>query len=618
MNSNHSISRYLNIRSASSPKFFSDGAYIGFLTNITGISQVWKAKVGEEPFWPEQLTFESERVQWFICSPKQGDERIIFGRDTGGNENAQIFLLDGSRETHLSKGFEGARHIPGEWSRNGEKLLYAANRERSGVFDIYIQHVEGDSKLIWHNDSPGYPTGLTFSPDGCRVAFSRIESAFRHRLYELNIETQNVRKLSTSELARYYLLGYSKDGQSIIVTTDNGSDFLYVGDLNLGNLEIKTLVDAKCDVMGLAVSPNGRQLAYEVNEAGASRLAILDMVSRETKWVDLGNVPGVIPVIGYGDSPVFSPSSEILAFPFTSATSTTDIYLYDIQGTAVKRITSSSNGGLSPESFTPPQLVHYPSFDHDENGKARMIPAWFYKPNKTEGGTPVMVLVHGGPEGQSRPSFDFRIQYFLRNGYAVFCPNVRGSTGYGKIYSHLDDARKRMDSVADLAYGALWLKEQPDIDDKRLIVMGSSYGGFMVLSAVTAYPSLWAVGIDIVGISNLATFLKNTSEYRRRHREAEYGSLERDKGFLESIAPINHLDKINVPLMVIQGANDPRVPISESDQMVKALRELGKTVDYIVFYNEGHGIFRLANKKVAYTAIVEFLHKHLDAMIESQ
>ncbi len=425
-------------------------------------------------------------------------------------------------------------------------------------------------------------------------------------------------ELSSSELARFYLLGYSKDGESIILTTDFDSDFLYVGKLNLGNLEVKTLVDTDWDVIGLAVSPDGRQLAYEVNEAGASRLAILDMISRESRWIDLGKVPGVIPVMGYGDSPVFSPSSKVLAFPFTNATSTTDIHALDIQGTEVNRVTYSSNGGLMPESFIPPQLIHYPTFDHDRSGKVRMIPAWFYKPKKTEGKAPAMLIVHGGPEGQSRPSFDFRTQYFLQKGYAIFVPNVRGSTGYGKTYSHLDDVRKRMDSVTDLAYGALWLKEQPDIQANQLIVMGGSYGGFMVLSALTAYPDHWAAGIDIVGISNLATFLKNTSEYRRRHREAEYGSLAHDREFLESIAPINHIEKIKVPLIVIQGANDPRVPMSESDQMVKALRKLEKTVDYLIFDNEGHGIFRLENKTVAYTAIVEFLNKHLDASSEGQ
>ena len=203
------------------------------------------------------------------------------------------------------------------------------------------------------------------------------------------------------------------------------------------------------------------------------------------------------------------------------------------------------------------------------------------------------------------------IQYFLNNGYAVLAPNVRGSTGYGKTYSHLDDVEKRMDSVADLAHAARWLKARSDIDGERLAVYGGSYGGFMVLSALTTYPELWAAGVDIVGISNLATFLQNTSDYRRGHREAEYGSLARDRAFLERIAPINHIDRIVAPLIVIHGANDPRVPVSEAKQLVAALQARGVPVEFLVFDDEGHGVVKLKNKQVAYPAIVAFLDRYL-------
>jgi dipeptidyl aminopeptidase/acylaminoacyl peptidase len=188
---------------------------------------------------------------------------------------------------------------------------------------------------------------------------------------------------------------------------------------------------------------------------------------------------------------------------------------------------------------------------------------------------------------------------------------VRGSTGYGKAYSHLDDVEKRMDSVADLAHAVHWLREQRGIDSERIVVYGGSYGGFMVLSALTTYPDLWAAGIDIVGISNLATFLENTSDYRRGHREAEYGSLARDRAFLERIAPINHVDQISVPLMVIHGANDPRVPLSEAEQLVQALEARDSPVEFLVFDDEGHGLAKLKNKLVAYPAIVAFLDRHL-------
>ncbi len=199
----------------------------------------------------------------------------------------------------------------------------------------------------------------------------------------------------------------------------------------------------------------------------------------------------------------------------------------------------------------------------------------------------------------------------MNNGYAVLAPNVRGSTGYGKTYSHLDDVEKRMDSVADLAHAAYWLQAQPGIDVDRLVVYGGSYGGFMVLAALTAYPDLWAAGVTIVGISSFATFLENTSEYRRAHREAEYGSLARDREFLERTAPINHVDQISAPLMVMHGANDPRVPLSEAQQLVRALKARGVPVEFLVFDDEGHGLVKLKNKLIAYLAIMRFLSTHL-------
>jgi dipeptidyl aminopeptidase/acylaminoacyl peptidase len=244
--------------------------------------------------------------------------------------------------------------------------------------------------------------------------------------------------------------------------------------------------------------------------------------------------------------------------------------------------------------------------------KVREIPAWFFKPAEQNGARmPVVVYVHGGPASQFRPHFLPLLQYLLRRGYAVLAPNVRGSTGYGKAYASLDDVEKRMDSVADLAYAARWLKDQPDIDGERIAIYGRSYGGFMVLAAVTTYPDLWAAAVDVVGISNWVTFLQNTSDYRRAHREAEYGSLETDRAFLEKISPIHHVDRIVAPLMVIHGANDPRVPVSEAEQLAAALRKRGVAVELLVFEDEGHTLAKVKNKLTAHGAVVDFLDRHL-------
>jgi dipeptidyl aminopeptidase/acylaminoacyl peptidase len=226
---------------------------------------------------------------------------------------------------------------------------------------------------------------------------------------------------------------------------------------------------------------------------------------------------------------------------------------------------------------------------------------------------PVIVSVHGGPEAQERVGFNPIYQYLVASGYAVVAPNVRGSSGYGKTYLSLDDVDKRMDSVADLNAVGRWIRADDAFDGERMAVMGGSYGGFMVLAALTTEPDLWAAGVDIVGIANFVTFLENTGAYRRALREAEYGSLERDREFLESISPINHVGEIDAPLLVIHGANDPRVPLGEAQQIHDRLQELGRPVEMLVFPDEGHGIVKLPNRRIAYGRIVQFLDEYLAA-----
>jgi dipeptidyl aminopeptidase/acylaminoacyl peptidase len=249
--------------------------------------------------------------------------------------------------------------------------------------------------------------------------------------------------------------------------------------------------------------------------------------------------------------------------------------------------------------------VRFPTFD------GREIPALFYPTPSRSSNAPCVVFVHGGPEGQYRPTFQPIVQYLVSAGFAVLAPNVRGSTGYGKTYTHLDDVRKRMDSVADLAYAVYWLRDSGRADPHRVAVYGGSYGGFMVLAALTTNPELWAAGVDLVGISNFVTFLENTGPWRRHLREAEYGSLENDRDFLEEISPINKVDRIRAPLLVIHGANDPRVPIGETEQMVAKLRSLGRSVEFLRLEDEGHQIAKLHNKLVAYPLAADFLRRHL-------
>ncbi|MBN1874366.1 MAG: S9 family peptidase [Anaerolineae bacterium] len=623
-NTMYTIAQYLNVRRAYSPSFSSDGRKLAFLMDVTGVPQVWQVAVPpvlSEVLWPDQLTFGNERVSQPVFSPAPGDTRLIYSCDIGGSEKMQLFLLslDEGTVVNLTAGYEDAMHIFGEWSANGSHILFAANRRDPRIFDLYCQPVSssvpGEAVLVWQNDRPGYLYNQSFSPDGQHAVVTRMASSFNHDLLEIDLKTGAARALlATAAWVRFPSIQYAPDGSSLFINTDLESDFLYIARLDLETGLLETLsAPASWDCEGMKLSPDGRLLAYTINVEGAHQLQIYDVATATVRTAPgLGEVPGMV----MGDI-AFSSVDRRVAFAFTSATRTTDVYVWDLVCDQVLPVTRASHAGIPTTTFVAPALVRYPTFDTDESGAPRQIPAWFYRPvpivadPPTALPLPVIVMVHGGPEGQFRAYFHALIQYFVRHGYAVLAPNVRGSTGYGKTYSHLDDVEKRMDSVADLAHAVYWLRNQPGVDGERIVVFGGSYGGFMVLAALTAYPDLWAAGVDVVGISNLVTFLENTSDYRRAHREAEYGSLARDREFLESIAPINHVDNICVPLMVIHGANDPRVPLSEAEQLVAVLKQRDVPVEFLVFDDEGHGIVKLKNKLVAYPAIIAFLEKYV-------
>jgi dipeptidyl aminopeptidase/acylaminoacyl peptidase len=441
---------------------------------------------------------------------------------------------------------------------------------------------------------------------------TRVSSSFHHDLIEVDLVAGAARIISpTLEDARYEAVSYAPDGRSLFLNTDLASDFLGIVRLRLDDMTTEPVVSLDWDAELMALSPDGRSLAYAVNVEGLAELTVLCLATGE-KQTTTGSAGRTEGVVGATDGQlVFAPDSRRLAYSFTSATRTSDVYCWDLETDQVRAVTRSSQGGIPATAFVTPELVRYPTFDEAAPGRVREIPAWFYKPAEHGGRMPVVLYVHGGPASQFRPQFFPLLQYFVRRGYAVFAPNVRGSTGYGKAYASLDDVEKRMDSVADLAYAARWLKEQPDIDGERIVIYGRSYGGFMVLSSVTTYPDLWAAAVDVVGIGNWVTFLENTSGYRRAHREAEYGSLKSDRAFLERISPIHQIDRITAPLMVIHGANDPRVPVSEARQLAAALSQRGISVELLVFDDEGHMLAKMKNKQIAYGAIVDFLDNHL-------
>ncbi len=600
--------RYLHVRSAYGPGFSPDGKRLSFLSDITGVAEVWSVPIdihSSRPAWPEQLTFRSERVASATFSPTE--DILLIAGDTGGSEHTQLYTLhgDGSHFTDLTNNlnviYDGVRW----WSPDGTRITYRSNERDRRYFDIYeLVLSTNEQRPLLIQD--GTNSALRYSPDGQSVLVSRADSNIRNRLILVNTTTGETRNLTpeiTEGSALHVFAYWSATRKGLYLLSNRNRQFLSLAKLDLTTLEMTYLRDEEWDIDDLTMTHDGTRMALVTNVDGFSRLELFDTADGWDNRTEL-DVPALPQ--GVVSEVTWSRDGTRLAFTLSVANDAPDVWVWDIAEKVLWRATRSALGGIAQESFVTPSLVHYPTFD------SRLIPAFLYQPRGEQAQElPCVVYVHGGPESQSRPIYNPVIQYLVSCGYAVFVPNVRGSTGYGYEYQSLDDVRLRMDSVADLKYAALWLRESGVADERRIAIMGGSYGGFMVLSALTTYPEVWAAGVDIVGIANFVTFLENTGPWRRKLRETEYGSLEHDREFLEKISPIRSVDRITAPLFVVHGANDPRVPVGEAEQIVAALRQRNVPVEYMRFEDEGHGLIKRTNRLVAYPAIAQFLDRYV-------
>jgi dipeptidyl aminopeptidase/acylaminoacyl peptidase len=636
----YTIQQYLSIRSAGSPALSPDGKRLFYLTNVTGTSQVWMIDLPAGA--PRQITDYEDNVSFVRFSPR-GDG-VVFGKARGGDENTQFFWMkaDGSSIRELTNNPK-VRHNFGDWSADGSRIYYASNKRNPQFFDVYSMNVaDGKEELIYQYDGNNDFAGA--SADGSKIIVSRSGTELRldNNLYLFDTKTKKETLLTPHKGASEYGdVEFLPDGDSVIFTSNEEREFSVMMQIdNLQNPKMPYVFTIKpeqtWDTEGIEFPETGSRFAYTLNREGFSELH-LRKFEVDGKPLITHILPDEeivkLPAQGVVGGLNFSKDGRVLAFTFNSSKYNSDIWLYDTERKSLAQITKSDRQGIAQESFVEPQLIKYKTFD------GREIPAWYYVPlgvfksvdgkkpfvkyetyqsdpksslvQIVENKIPVIVSVHGGPEGQERPTFSPLYQYYLSRGYAILATNVRGSTGYGKTFTHLDDVRKREDSVKDLAYAVEWLKQTGGADPKRIAVMGGSYGGYMTLAAITLYPDLWAAAVDTVGIANWESFLKNTSGYRRRQREVEYGMLDKDIDFLRSISPLSKVDKIKAPLFVIQGKNDPRVPYTEAEQIVAALKKRGATVEYKLFDDEGHGIAKLKNRLVLYPLVADFLDKYM-------
>lgn len=604
------FSRFIQVRGAYGATYSHDGDSMFFLTAITGTPQVWRQQQGVP--WPQQITFFADRIMGVSASPTE--PLLCMMADEGGSERAQLYLLDfdGIDVRRITEDSQFI-HQFGGFSPDGSAITYSSNKRNGRDFDVYTYDIQtGEHRLVHESAFTNYVVG--FSPSGESILISRHYTNLNNDLFLLNLSTGDLRLVTAHEgEVLHSSARFDAAGTSLFLTCDKDSEFSRLARLPLNSLNLEFLSDDDWDCDGVAIARDTGMLAYRKNEGGQSRLylARIDGDGR----LDSMEVPSGLPT-GVIAGMTWSKLGDKIAVAVSSPRHGTDIWEI-VPGTTskvagvdssakgeVRRVTYAAISSVPEDVYVEPELVDYSSFD------GLTIPAYYYKP-KGDGPYAVVVYVHGGPESQSRNMHNPIIQYFVHHGYAVFVPNVRGSAGYGRTYVHLDDVRKRMDSVSDLAFSVEWLKTHGNARADAIAVMGGSYGGFMVLAAVTHHPNLWAAGVDIVGIANLRTFMENTSAYRRHLRESEYGSVEKDGDFFDEISPIHHVDKIKAPMMIIHGANDPRVPIGEAEQVVDALRARNHPVTYLRFEDEGHGVVKLSNRIEAYGAIAEFLDQHM-------
>ncbi len=600
------LNQYQNIRSAPFEAFSKDGDSLFITTRFGDVGQLHRVDMPAGA--RHQLTFFKEPIG--SVSRQPDSDKIAFTMDAGGSEFSQIFLLDPDtgKSTILTDG--ESRNGALEWSESGKWLAYQSTERNGSANDIWVMDPQAPEqrRVVLESTDGSWWGPADWNSEDTKILAQQYISASDSRIYLLDVETSEKTLLdgSSDSPSVNFALAFGADNDGYFLSTNQQSEFTQLAYRNLKKDTLAIITDKiNWDVQGFAISHKGDRAAFTTNEDGISKLYLLDTESFDYTQVE--SIP-----VGLIGGIEFSPDDSRLAMTLNTAQTPSDTFVLDLKAKAkgygeLTRWTFSEVGGLDTDDFSLPELVRYKTFDD------RQIPAFVYKP-KTEGPHPVIISIHGGPEGQSRPSFASTYQLWMDSiGAAVVVPNVRGSAGYGKEYINLDNGFNREDSVKDIGALLDWIATQPDLDENRVAVFGGSYGGYMVLASAVHYSDRLSAAVDIVGISNFVTFLKNTQDYRRDLRRVEYGD-ERDQkmhDFLQKISPSNNVDKIDVPMFVIQGQNDPRVPVTEAEQIVKALRDEGKEVWYMNALNEGHGYRKKENRDVYQQAVVLFFQEHL-------
>lgn len=609
------IEALLDVHRASSAVAIGRDRFL-FLSDAPGTAQIHVGTLGAEP--PPaavKLTSYADRVGLMRVAPNAAG--AIFLKDVGGDENYQLHWLDITADnkpdaTRALTNLPKVRHTLPVFDEDGGKFAFTSNARNGKDMDVYIEAPNTKAEEFAKKpfvELAGSNSVADFAGDQLLVA--EAHSNVNQDLWIIDAK-KGTKKLLTKHKGdeHWSEARFTQDRKAILALTDRGREFISLVAIDIATGNVTPILAIDHDIQSLAVRSANKggpltkgsdTAVITTNVDGIEKLSILTIDDKRKlvsqKQTELEGVVTSIDV---------APNGDVAFVGIERATMPAEIFRLDLTTGKSERATFSHHAGIDSSKLVEPEILSFKSFD----GKTVSLFYFQQKPAASEK-RPVVVMVHGGPESQAQPYFNPVTQYLVQAGYAVAAPNVRGSTGYGKTFAHLDDKGKREDSVRDLSEVGKFLAKRPDVDPARIALYGGSYGGYMVLAGLTLYPDQWAAGVDIVGIANFRTFLEQTAPYRRANRESEYGSLAKDGALLDKISPIHKLDRIKVPLMVIHGVRDPRVPIGEARQVAEGLQKRGLPVELLTFEDEGHGLAKRPNKLKAYPAIVKFLDEHV-------
>ncbi len=602
-----SVARMARIGSCRAPSFSPDGSRIALISDLSGVPQIWT--VASEGGWPEAVTALDDQVEAVSWSPD--GQWLAFQLAPGGGLNGQIHLVrpDGTGTRRLTGGGRENNRL-GPWSKDGRKLALASSRRSPGALDAWVADVAGGGlRLVAENRGIGGITDI--SRDGTRAVLSRLVNRGDNNLFLIDLAGDGGREtlLTPHEGPGSFGGGkFAPDGRIVYLWSNGGRDLTAFARVRLdhegrpGPIEILAEREG-AELQDFAIGDDGATAALVWNVAGRSELAFLDLAT-------LAETPGPeLPAEVVADL-TFSENGRLLAMTLSGAALPTDVWIFDRVTERLRQLTHSPHAGVDLGTLVRPELVRFPAHDGLE------LTAWLYRSDDAVGAAgpgPVVLSFHGGPEGQERPLFNSTYQALLSRGIAVLAPNVRGSSGFGKRFVNLDNGALRVDAIRDIGACVDYAVGAGVADPGRVGIMGGSYGGYMTMAGLAEYPERFAAGANLFGVVNFATFFAHTEPWMAAISKIEYGDPDAEADLLRDLSPINKIDRVVAPTIVLHGVNDTNVPVVEAEQVVDNLERRDVPVEYILFPDEGHGFRKTRNRITAAVSIVRWFARHLGA-----